>query len=150
MSSFDGILRHCADGPAAAVDYRNWLCRNCGWAVDTRETGYQDCWKGYCTHHASKVNIISKISLDFKPWLNLELRGFAIDIMAGFTVLFGSMLQIPLSTTHCKVSKHLIVKVSHWHCGHYALWLIMSVYLGRRGGGGFVDPRSLPGLNLDV
>ena len=24
--------------------------------------------------------------------------------MAGFTVLFGSMLQIPLSTTHCKVS----------------------------------------------
>ena len=34
---------------------------------------------------------------------HIYFSGFSIDIMAGFTVLFGSMLQIPLSTTHCKV-----------------------------------------------
>jgi sodium-dependent phosphate transporter len=40
-------------------------------------------------------------------------RGFAIDIMAGFTVLFGSMLQIPLSTTHCKVGAVVAVSLVH-------------------------------------
>lgn len=40
-------------------------------------------------------------------------RGFAIDIMAGFTVLFGSMLQIPLSTTHCKVGAVVAVSLIH-------------------------------------
>lgn len=40
-------------------------------------------------------------------------RGFSIDIMAGFTVLFGSMLQIPLSTTHCKVGAVVAVSLIH-------------------------------------
>lgn len=40
-------------------------------------------------------------------------RGFSIDIMAGFTVLFGSMLQIPLSTTHCKVGAVVAVSLVH-------------------------------------
>jgi len=40
-------------------------------------------------------------------------RGFAIDIMAGFTVLFGSMCQIPLSTTHCKVGAVVAVSLIH-------------------------------------
>jgi phosphate/sulfate permease len=40
-------------------------------------------------------------------------RGFSIDIMAGFTVLFGSMLQIPLSTTHCKVGAVFAVSLIH-------------------------------------
>jgi len=40
-------------------------------------------------------------------------RGFSIDIMAGFTVLFGSMLQIPLSTTHCKVGAVVAVSLMH-------------------------------------
>lgn len=30
-------------------------------------------------------------------------RGFSIDIMSGVTVVVGSLLGIPLSTTHCKV-----------------------------------------------
>ena len=30
-------------------------------------------------------------------------RGFSIDLMAGLTVLLGSNMGIPLSTTHCKV-----------------------------------------------
>jgi len=48
----------------------------------------------------------------FASWFIIYIfRGFSIDIMAGFTVLFGSMLQIPLSTTHCKVSLLLLVFV---------------------------------------
>ena len=40
-------------------------------------------------------------------------RGFSIDLMAGLTVLLGSNMGIPLSTTHCKVGAVVSVSLMH-------------------------------------
>merc|ERR1711981_1458275 len=40
-------------------------------------------------------------------------RGFSIDIMSGVTVVLGSVLAIPLSTTHCKVGAVVAVGLTY-------------------------------------
>ena len=40
-------------------------------------------------------------------------RGFSVDLMAGLTVLLGSNMGIPLSTTHCKVGAVVSVSLMH-------------------------------------
>ena len=47
-------------------------------------------------------------------------RGFSIDLMAGLTVLLGSNMGIPLSTTHCKVGA--VVSVSLMHNRNAVSW----------------------------
>lgn len=55
--------------------------------------------------------VIKTIGEDLTPLT--PARGFSVDIMSGVTVVLGSLMGIPLSTTHCKVGAVVSVGLTY-------------------------------------